>query len=578
MSTGNNDRELQIVLTLDGKQFNAAIRTSATSAEYLIAKSQKLAVSNVKLNESFRKTSTGGNEASYALMNLNRVVSDAPFGFIAISNNIEPAIYSLQSLIKSSGGVKAGLLTLASSFAGPMGIMTAVSLATSALTFFSLQSRTTKTDTKELKDEVENLKNEYEKLTRSGLQNELTKEKQNLLDFTSALQKVYGDRIAFLNAAPMGIGKIFNKLWDEGTLSKEDEKQYNAIKNKINALQELAVNMGYIMELEKDLASIEEKKRHLPKGLEHIYDTEISRLKNLMEATEIVKKKNESGNKQKKDSLILTDDQISKEITLLKLASEKTDSIREQYLYYKKIKALQNELDSVAIKANEVKPKETKTENTIGENGVPKTLSLRTQAKKNPGMAYVENSLSEIAEVSKLATQATDTLITTMVNGFLEARLSLKGVVTELGTTIAKMVLLGTLRYAVDSFVLGPLGLLVGQHHTGGIAGKPSKLVLADQRSFVGAPKFHSGGVVGIPSILQAGEMVLTEAMQKNMLRILSSNQLPNLSGYNNNNQTITVEVKGRTRMSGREFVTQFEKSQSSVHRMIGAFSAQGRK
>ncbi|NCU77215.1 MAG: hypothetical protein EBV59_09800, partial [Synechococcaceae bacterium WB7_1C_051] len=60
--------------------------------------------------------------------------SDAPFGFIAIANNIEPLIQSFQSLGKQSGGTGGALKALAGSLVGPGGLLLGISLVSSAVT------------------------------------------------------------------------------------------------------------------------------------------------------------------------------------------------------------------------------------------------------------------------------------------------------------------------------------------------------------------------------------------------------------------------------------------------------------
>jgi hypothetical protein len=73
-------------------------------------------------------------KAGLALSNLGRVASDAPFGFIAIQNNIEPLLQSFQSLRKESGGVGGALKALGTSLIGPTGLLLGFSLVSSAIT------------------------------------------------------------------------------------------------------------------------------------------------------------------------------------------------------------------------------------------------------------------------------------------------------------------------------------------------------------------------------------------------------------------------------------------------------------
>lgn len=74
------------------------------------------------------------NKASYALTNLSRVASDAPFGFIAIQNNLDPLLSSFGQLQKETGSVGGALKALGSSLAGPAGIAVGFSVVSALVT------------------------------------------------------------------------------------------------------------------------------------------------------------------------------------------------------------------------------------------------------------------------------------------------------------------------------------------------------------------------------------------------------------------------------------------------------------
>jgi len=100
-----------------------------------------------KTEVALKKLTPGANQANFALTNLGRVAQDAPFGFIGIANNIDPLIQSFQQLRKESGSTGAALKALGASLLGGGGLILGISLVTSALTFFSMQSRKSKEDT-----------------------------------------------------------------------------------------------------------------------------------------------------------------------------------------------------------------------------------------------------------------------------------------------------------------------------------------------------------------------------------------------------------------------------------------------
>lgn len=82
-----------------------------------------------------RPAAAGGGAA---LTDFSRIVQDAPFGIIGITNNITQAADSFGNLVRASGGVGPAFRSLFSAATGFGGISLAISLITSALTFASV--------------------------------------------------------------------------------------------------------------------------------------------------------------------------------------------------------------------------------------------------------------------------------------------------------------------------------------------------------------------------------------------------------------------------------------------------------
>lgn len=90
--------------------------------------------STSKATDALNNVKKASGSAQYALTNLSRVASDAPFGFIAIQNNLEPLIQSFGSLQKETGSAGGALKALASSLAGPAGIAVGFSVVSALVT------------------------------------------------------------------------------------------------------------------------------------------------------------------------------------------------------------------------------------------------------------------------------------------------------------------------------------------------------------------------------------------------------------------------------------------------------------
>ena len=122
----------------DISELKKAQAEAGKSYTSIVQQTERLQKSTAKLNntlgrsgQGLKKAGDAGRQAQFAMPNLNRVVQDAPFGFIAIQNNIDQAAASLVSLARTTGGARGALSALAASFTGPAGIITLISLASS---------------------------------------------------------------------------------------------------------------------------------------------------------------------------------------------------------------------------------------------------------------------------------------------------------------------------------------------------------------------------------------------------------------------------------------------------------------
>lgn len=143
-----NANEIKIIIGGDPSGFTKAARDVTVSTDRMRTSMKDAASAVPQLStainsttSSLSKVSPGANQATTALSNLGRVAQDAPFGFIGIQNNINPLLESFQRLKAETGSTSAAFKALGSSLIGAGGLGLAVSVITSALTFFALGSR-----------------------------------------------------------------------------------------------------------------------------------------------------------------------------------------------------------------------------------------------------------------------------------------------------------------------------------------------------------------------------------------------------------------------------------------------------
>jgi hypothetical protein len=106
----------------------------------------------------------GANTANTSMINLGRTVSDAPFGFIGIANNIGPLVENFVQLKKESGSTGGALKQLGASLAGPGGLIVGIQLALAAVQFAQLGFSRWGASAKKAKEDVDKLKQGQEQL------------------------------------------------------------------------------------------------------------------------------------------------------------------------------------------------------------------------------------------------------------------------------------------------------------------------------------------------------------------------------------------------------------------------------
>jgi hypothetical protein len=127
------------------------------------------------------KIPNASNQATLSMINLGRVVQDAPFGFLGIANNLNPLLESFQRLKQSTGTTGGALKALGSSLMGAGGLGFALSIVSTGLILFGdalFGSKKRADDSKaaldELNDSIIRVKTNTESLTNAlSFQNKL---------------------------------------------------------------------------------------------------------------------------------------------------------------------------------------------------------------------------------------------------------------------------------------------------------------------------------------------------------------------------------------------------------------------
>lgn len=152
-------------------QLTKVIDNQRTKIEGMTKILQNQVTANVKLQQSLQ-TSTGqmqkftgeSGRATNAMMNLGRIVQDAPFGFLGIANNINPALESFQRLKAETGSTGGAIKALLGSLSGAAGLGFAVSIVSSLLIVFGDKMFKAGESAEEAQKKVESFKDEMKSL------------------------------------------------------------------------------------------------------------------------------------------------------------------------------------------------------------------------------------------------------------------------------------------------------------------------------------------------------------------------------------------------------------------------------
>lgn len=134
------------------KQFKSQLSTATNVNEIArlntAIQNTQSRITNLRNINPFSKVKPGANEATQSIINLSRVVQDAPYGFIGIANNINPLLESFQRLRTQSGSLKGALSALFTGITGAGGLGLLVGILTSLPLFFGNSSKAADNNTK----------------------------------------------------------------------------------------------------------------------------------------------------------------------------------------------------------------------------------------------------------------------------------------------------------------------------------------------------------------------------------------------------------------------------------------------
>jgi hypothetical protein len=175
--------EIEIIVTATGfdkvstglKNTTDALKTTATEAK--------------KTGDALKSNLNAGSaQAGQSLQNLSRIAQDAPFGFIGITNNINPLVESFGRLKAETGSTGGALKALVAGLSGPAGLGLAFGVITSAITFAQIGLQAWSRGSKDAKENSDLFKKDLEALKREL--NAVTDELNNFISVAESSAKL----------------------------------------------------------------------------------------------------------------------------------------------------------------------------------------------------------------------------------------------------------------------------------------------------------------------------------------------------------------------------------------------------
>ncbi len=227
-----------------------------------------------KAETSLKKLAPEAGQANTSIVNLSRVVQDAPFGFIGIANNIDPLLQSFQQLKAQTGSVGGAFKALGSSLMGGAGLALAVSTVSSLLVVYgdrlfgaSKAAKEAKTASDQLKESINGIfsdaaKEAAEAATFVGILKSETETRERKLAAIKELQQIQPEIFANLKLegdAVVGLDSAYKNYLD-------NLKTVIAVKIKQAQLEQLIGKL-----LEKQGVTLTESEKKL-KGFQEAFE------------------------------------------------------------------------------------------------------------------------------------------------------------------------------------------------------------------------------------------------------------------------------------------------------------------
>jgi hypothetical protein len=205
-----------------------------------------------KLNKTLQQQKSATGASTSAVLELGRVIQDAPYGIRGMANNITQLVTMVSFATVSAGGFTAALKQMWTAMLGPLGIVFGISAVVSALDYFYGGQKKAEEATKDTTDEISKQAREIEKLDK------ITRKYYDYLGekITTITSdgKVFQEEFFSIDEAVKVLSRDFAEF-SRGVdaLSEKDKKDPNKLNNLIQSFRLLLSQRERLKDLSIDL-------------------------------------------------------------------------------------------------------------------------------------------------------------------------------------------------------------------------------------------------------------------------------------------------------------------------------------
>ena len=352
------------------------------------------------LNKSLDGTSKASGGATASVMELGRVISDAPYGIRGMANNLTQLVSQIGFTTKSAGGFTNAMKEMWKALMGPLGIVLAITTAISALDYFKGAQKKVKEETDSLNEvfgeEATKLmvlkrvlddsnvsledKRELVKLANKDIEglNAQLDENGNLTEESAKHMDEYSASL-IRNAKARAIAKLIQEEMNKqmkiearaiGDSLSWYEKAYLNIKSQILGVSS-AVNTGLEMDREDRESELEESINLVDKYIDMLKKSDSEMAKELFKNTKKTRKKSkimQTPEEFKADAVSLQSEVDAWDKKMLMAATKNKDQrLQLELMFYKKKQELRRQ-DRVDAAFNELYKYEDNIDKLVAAN------------------------------------------------------------------------------------------------------------------------------------------------------------------------------------------------------------------